>query len=64
MTPQKVTFYVYAENEQEVKELQAALNDFVRSQYNKGILVTAKKMLGALAKFGNNFLVSNFLKSR
>lgn len=64
MTPQKVTFYVYAENEQEVKELQSALNDFVRSQYNKGILVTAQKMIGALAKFGNNFLVSNFLKSR
>jgi bifunctional ADP-heptose synthase (sugar kinase/adenylyltransferase) len=64
MTPQRVTFYVYAENEQEVKELQSALNDFVRSQYNKGILVTAQKMIGALAKFGNNFLVSNFLKSR
>jgi hypothetical protein len=64
MTPQKVTFYVYAESEQEVKELQAALNDFVRSQYNKGVLVTAKKMLGALAKFGNNFLVSNFFKSK
>ena len=64
MTPQKVTFYVYAENEQEVKELQGALNDFVRSQYNKGILVTAQKMLGALAKFGNNFLVSNFLRNK
>lgn len=64
MTPQKVAFYVYAENEQEVKELQTALNDFVRNQYNKGVLVTAQKMLGALAKFGNNFLVSNFLKNK
>lgn len=62
MEPHKVTFYVYAESEQEVKELQLALNDFVRNQYNKGTLVTARKMLGALIKFGNNFLVTNYLK--
>lgn len=62
MAPQKVTFYVYAENEQEVKELQKSLNDFVRSYYNIGILITARKLLGALTKFGNNFLVTNFFK--
>ena len=62
MKPHKITFYVYAENEQEVLELQGVMNDFVRAQYNQGVLVTAKKLIGALMKFGRNFLVTNFLK--
>lgn len=62
MTPQKIEFYVYAENEQEAKELQRAMNDFVRGQYNKGVLVTARKLIGALANFGNNFFVTNYLR--
>lgn len=62
MTPQKIEFYVYAENEQEAKELQRAMNDFVRAQYNKGVLVTARKLIGALANFGNNFFVTNYLR--
>lgn len=62
MTPQKIEFYVYAENELEAKELQRAMNDFVRAQYNKGVLVTARKLMGALANFGNNIFVSNYLR--
>lgn len=62
MTPHKIEFYVYAENEQEAKELQRAMNDFVRAQYNKGVLVTARKLIGALANFGNNFFVTNYLR--
>ena len=62
MTPQKIEFYVYAENEQEAKELQRAMNDFVRAQYNKGVLVTARKLIGALANFGNNSFVTNYLR--
>lgn len=62
MIPQKIEFYVYAENEQEAMELQRAMKDFVRWQYNKGVLVTARKLIDALANFGNNFFVTNFLR--
>ena len=61
MKPYQVAFYVYAENESEVKELQIELNNFVRDRYNKGILVTSRKLVSALKKFGNNFIVNNFL---
>lgn len=62
MKPQKITFYAYAENEEQVKVLQNTLNDFVRNQYNKGVLVTADKLAKALQSFGNNFFVTNYLK--
>lgn len=61
MKPYQVAFYVYAENESEVKELQIELNNFVRDRYNKGILVTSKKLVSALKKFGGSFIVNNFL---
>ena len=62
MTPQKVTFYVYAEDEAQAAELQSALNNFVRKKYNEGILVTADKLAKALDMFCNNVFVTNFLK--
>lgn len=61
MKPYQATFYIYAENEAEVQELQRELNSFVRDKYNKGILVTSKKLVNALRKFGDNFIVNNFL---
>lgn len=62
LSPYKVTFYAYAESEEQVKTLQDALNNFVREQYNKGVLVTADKLAQALQTFGNNFFVANYLK--
>lgn len=62
MKPQQVSFYVYAEDEAQVKSLQQALNNFVRDKYNKGVLVTATKLQDALQRYGNNFVVNNFLK--
>lgn len=59
--PHKVSFYLYAESEDEVKEAQDALFDFVLRQYNKGKLVTAKKLKKALDTFGNSPLITNFL---
>lgn len=62
MAPQKVSFYVYADDEDQVRKLQEALNNFVREQYNKGVIVTADKLTNALSHFGNNFLVTNYLR--
>lgn len=63
MRPYKVTFYVYADSEDEVQGLQKTMNNFVREKYNNGVLVTAKRLGLAMEKFGNNFLVTNFLKN-
>lgn len=62
MKPYKATFYIYAENEQDVITLQQELNNLVRTKYDSGILVTAPKLTNALRKFGANVLVNNFLK--
>lgn len=62
MKPYQATFYIYAENEAEVQELQRELNNFVRERYNNGIIVTSTKLTDALRRFGNNFIVNNFLK--
>lgn len=62
MKPYKATFYVYAEDEKEVLELQDLLNNFVREKYNAGVLVTATKLSLALSKFCDNFFVTNYLK--
>lgn len=64
MKPYQATFYVYAENEDEVKALQRELNSFVRDRYNNGVIVTCSKLTEAIRRFGNNFLVNNFLKNR
>lgn len=62
MKPYKAQFYVYAESEQEVKELEKALHDFTTSQYNKGVLVSASKLTDALKRFGHNPLITQFLR--
>lgn len=62
MKPYKVTIYVYAEDEQQIKELEKAAYDFVNSKYQSGILVTASKLSQALFNFKNNFFVNKFLK--
>ena len=62
MKPCKVTFYAYAENEEQIEQLQDTLNNFVREKYNQGILVTAEKLAKAMNAFSNNFFVKNYLK--
>lgn len=62
MKPYKVQFYVYASSEEEVQALESAMRDFVKTLYNKGVLVTAHRMMAALRQFGTNLLVTNFLK--
>mgnify|MGYP000739007243 CR=1 FL=1 len=56
MKPYKVTIYVYAEDEQQIKELEKAAYEFVNSKYENGILVTASKLSQALSSFKNNSL--------
>ena len=60
--PYKVTIYVYADDEQQVKDLEKAAYEFVNDKYRSGILVTASKLAHALVNYKNNFFVNKFLK--
>lgn len=62
MKPYKISIYVYAEDDAQAEALQKAAIDFVKEKYDSGILVTAEKIIGALAKFKNNVFVNQFLK--
>lgn len=62
MKPYKAQFYVYAESEQEVRELEKVLHDFTAAQYSKGVLVSASKLTEAVRRFGHNLLITQFLK--
>lgn len=62
LKPRKIEFYIYAENDEEVMEVQRAANNFVASNYQQGVIVTAKKLTDALTKFKDNFFVKNFLR--
>lgn len=62
MKPYKVAFYVYAESPDQIEALQNELNNFVREKYNSGVLVTASRLIEALARFKKNVLVDSFLR--
>lgn len=62
MTPYKIEFYAYCEDEAEAKELSKALYDFVNTKREQGVAVKAKKLTEALARFKDNIFVTNFLR--
>lgn len=62
MKPYKIEIYVYAESEAEAQTVEKAVKDFVKEKYQKGILVTADKLVAALTRFGNSIIVNQFLK--
>ena len=62
MQPLPRTFYAYCESEAEAKELEKTLYDFVNAKREQGIAVRAAKLTDALAKYKDNFFVTNFLR--
>ena len=62
MQPYKIEFYIYAENENEAKELSNALYCFVSSKREQGVAVTASKLTQAINKFKDNYFVTNYFK--
>ena len=62
MKPYKICIYVYAQSEDEALQAQKAMIDFVKVKYDRGILVTANKIVSALSRFKDNVIVNQFLK--
>ena len=58
----EIKFKLYAESQAEADALQAELLSFVREKREKGIAVTANKLIRALQQFRTNVFVNNYLK--
>lgn len=57
----EIKFKLYAESQAEADALQTELFAFVRDKREKGIAVTANKLIRALQQFKNNIFVNNYL---
>lgn len=62
MQPYKIDIYVYADSAEEAQQVSSTWRTFVLNMRDKGIAVHANKLSKALKDFGNNPLVSNFLR--
>ena len=62
MKPYKIEFYMYAESEEGAREVERAAHAFVSSNYQQGIIVSARKLIDALSRFKDNFFVKTFLR--
>lgn len=62
MSPMPVTFYVYADDDQQIRRLQEALYEFVKGNYDKGNLITADKLNRVIKTVENNPLAQTFLR--
>ena len=47
MKPYKIEFYIYADSEEEIREAERAAHAFVSSNYQQGIIVSARKITDA-----------------
>ena len=57
----EITFKVYAESRAEADALQTEMIAFVRDKREKGIAVTASRLIRALQTFKNNPFINNYL---
>jgi hypothetical protein len=59
----EISFKVYAESKAEAEALQTEMMAFVRDKREKGVAVTANKLLRALQTFKNNPFINNYLNN-
>lgn len=62
MKPFEVKFYLYAEDEAEVNDLQCSLYNLVSSLYREGVYVSAKKLDHFVKQIQKNPAIKQFLK--
>jgi len=62
MQPYKVEIYLYADSEAEVADAKKAANEFVRENYERGVLVTASGFANILRRFKNNPLLNRIMR--
>lgn len=58
----EITLHVYAESENEAKELENDLKEFVKEKYNQGIYPRAASLSRLIKQYGKAALVNAFIK--
>lgn len=58
----EIKFKLYADSQAEAEALESELLSFVREKREKGVAVTASKVIKALQQFKNNVFVTTYLK--
>jgi hypothetical protein len=58
----KISLQVYAESEEEARQLEADLLEFVQQKYNQGVYPRAASLSRLIKQYGNNAIVSAFIK--
>lgn len=58
----EIKFKLYADSQAEAEALELELLSFVREKREKGVAVTASKVIKALQQFKNNVFVTSYLK--
>lgn len=62
MKPYPVRFHLYAEDENDIHDLECALYDLVSNCYQDGIYVTASRLRKILQQFGNSPFAKTLFK--
>jgi hypothetical protein len=62
LQPHTIALHVYAESEEEARQLEADLLEFVKQKYNQGVYPRAASMSRLIKQYGNNALVNAFIK--
>lgn len=62
LKPYKIDMYVYAESQDEADKLEQTLKAFVNQQRERGVAVTAQRLNALLCQWGNNPIITNFLR--
>lgn len=58
----EIKFNVYANSQEEADRAAAAIKSFISEKARGGIAVTADKLTSAIARFKDNYFVSNYFK--
>lgn len=57
-----ISFNVYANSQAEADEATFAIKQFITDNANRGVAITAEKILRAIKKWGYNPFVVNYFK--
>lgn len=59
----RIEFFLFANDDKEVEDLEKGLFEFIYDLYQEGIYVRADRLQKAIDMFKDNFMVKQFLKS-
>ena len=53
---------MYAESDEEVKELEKELKEFVKKKYSQGVYPRAASLTNIIRQYGNNAIINSFIR--